>query len=85
MTAGIACALGMASKESMVVVPISGTAVTGEKPPEQQIKELLAFFDLSVASGTLTGAGGGTGVVSSSQFTKFGNLDTHHSQEEPGF
>jgi beta propeller repeat protein len=42
-----------------VEVPLSGTGVTASPPPQQQIAEILAFFDASVATGTLAGSGNG--------------------------
>jgi hypothetical protein len=42
-----------------VEVPLSGTGVSVAPPPQQQIAEILAFFDASVAAGTLTGSGSG--------------------------
>jgi beta propeller repeat protein len=42
-----------------VEVPLSGTGVSVAPPPQQQIAEILAFFDASVAAGTLVGSGNG--------------------------
>jgi beta propeller repeat protein len=42
-----------------VEVPLSGTGVSVAPPPQQQIAEILAFFDASVAAGTLIGSGSG--------------------------
>lgn len=43
-----------------VEVPLSGTGVSVAPPPQQQIAEILAFFDASVAAGTLVGSGNGS-------------------------
>jgi beta propeller repeat protein len=40
-------------------VPLTGTGVWSELPPEQQIKDLLAFFDTAKASGAIYGIGPG--------------------------
>jgi beta propeller repeat protein len=42
-----------------VEVPLSGTGVSVAPPPQQQIAEILAFFDASVEAGTLKGSGSG--------------------------
>jgi Tol biopolymer transport system component len=40
-------------------VPLHGTGVSVAPPPQQQIADILAFFDASVTAGTLTGSGNG--------------------------
>jgi len=40
-------------------VPLSGTGVNVAPPPQQQIADILAFFDASIAVGTLVGSGNG--------------------------
>lgn len=42
-----------------VDVPLSGTGVNVAPPPQQQIADILAFFDASVTAGTLVGSGNG--------------------------
>ena len=44
---------------SEVLVPLSGQGVSAVGPPQQQIADILAFFDSSVQAGTLTGNGPG--------------------------
>jgi beta propeller repeat protein len=44
---------------SEVLVPLSGQGVSAVGPPQQQIADILAFFDSSVQAGTLTGNGSG--------------------------
>lgn len=51
--------LFIATDAGTVEVPLSGTGVYVTPPPQQQIAEILAFFDASVAAGTLTGSGNG--------------------------
>ena len=45
--------------EPLVEVELSGVGVIGEIPPEQQIQNILDFFDQSVSDGTLVGYGPG--------------------------
>jgi beta propeller repeat protein len=45
--------------EGLVEVPLVGIGVYSEKPPEQQIQDILDFFDDSVDDGTLPGDGPG--------------------------
>lgn len=45
--------------ESLVNVALSGAGVQAPTPPQQQIAEILAFFDQSVANGSLAGNGPG--------------------------
>jgi beta propeller repeat protein len=42
---------------SEVLVPLSGQGVSATGPPQQQIADILAFFDSSVQTGTLNGNG----------------------------
>jgi hypothetical protein len=51
--------LVIATDAGTVEVPLSGTGVSVAPPPQQQIAEILAFFDASVAAGTLVGSGSG--------------------------
>ena len=46
-----------------VEVPLSGTGVYVAPPPQQQIADILAFFDASVAAGTLAGSGNGNSAA----------------------
>jgi hypothetical protein len=52
--------LELTTSLGVLQVPLSGTGAPGVVPPQQQIAAILAFFDLSVASGTLNGSGPGT-------------------------
>jgi Abnormal spindle-like microcephaly-assoc'd, ASPM-SPD-2-Hydin len=45
--------------EGTVQVPFTGRGVVSQPPPSQQIANILAFFDSSVAAGTLQGSGPG--------------------------
>lgn len=45
--------------EGALHVPLTGRGVVSVPPPAQQITDILAFFDSSVAAGTLQGAGSG--------------------------
>ena len=45
--------------EGTVQVPLTGRGVVSQPPPSQQIANILAFFDSSVAAGTLQGSGPG--------------------------
>jgi hypothetical protein len=45
--------------ESLVEVSLTGVGVVTELPPIEQIEQILAFFDSSVADGTLEGVGAG--------------------------
>jgi hypothetical protein len=54
-----AASLLVASNVGDVTVALSGEGVSHETPPSEQIADLLAFFDASVAAGTLEGAGAG--------------------------
>ena len=45
--------------EGTVQVPLTGRGVVSVPPPAQQITDILAFFDSSVAAGTLQGTGSG--------------------------
>jgi len=45
--------------ESQVEVALSGTGVSGETPPSEQLEGILTFFDESVADGSLAGSGPG--------------------------
>jgi beta propeller repeat protein len=45
--------------EGLVEAALSGTGVSGETPPSEQLAGILTFFDESVADGTLAGSGPG--------------------------
>lgn len=47
------------SLNGRVFVYLAGEGVCAENPPEQQIQEILAFFDTSITRGTLSGDGPG--------------------------
>jgi TolB protein len=51
--------LFIATDAGTVEVPLSGTGVYVTPPPQQQIADILAFFDASVTAGTLVGSGNG--------------------------
>lgn len=60
LSAGAASnSLRITTDAGTVDVPLSGTGVNVTLPPQQQIAEILAFFDASVAAGTLVGSGNG--------------------------
>jgi len=44
---------------AVINVPLSGTGVSAEKPPEEQIAELLLFYKTSITDGTIYGIGSG--------------------------
>jgi hypothetical protein len=62
-TTGAAAGLLMvesdAPGQSVVAVPLSGEGVQVEPPPSTQIARLLAFFDFSIATGSLQESGPG--------------------------
>jgi beta propeller repeat protein len=46
-----------------VVVPLTARSVTRDVPPGEQMKAILAYFDASVANGTLTAVGPGNSAL----------------------
>lgn len=44
---------------AVTMVPVSGTGVSAENPPEVQIADLLRFYQSSIAGGSLSGTGPG--------------------------
>jgi hypothetical protein len=51
--------LHIITSASSVDVPLSGTGTNTSPPPQQQITDILSFFDSSVQGGSLTGSGSG--------------------------
>ena len=51
--------LRIATDAGTLDVPLTGTGVSVAPPPQQQVADILAFFDASVTAGTLTGSGNG--------------------------
>jgi hypothetical protein len=51
--------LHIATSAGTVDVPLSGNGTNTTPPPQQQITDILSFFDTSVQNGSLTGFGSG--------------------------
>ena len=59
--------LRITTSAGTIDVPLIGTRVNVAPPPQQQIADILAFFDAAVAVGTLQGAGNGNSAGGSRQ------------------